>query len=90
MRCFIDLTRGCERVKHRVRLTIEASKDISTWLEFLQTFNGRLCFLPIKWISSHVLRLTTDMQVGLHRVLPWVIRGYWAAFPLHGTQNASQ
>ena len=30
------------------------------WLEFLATFNGTMSFLPVNWISSDVLHLTTD------------------------------
>lgn len=63
-RCFlrriVDLTRGKTRANHRIRLTVEARKDISAWLEFLHTFNGTLSFLPNRWTSSDVLQLTTD------------------------------
>ena len=57
-RRLIGLTRGCRRAKHRVRLATEARRDISAWLEFLQTFNGR-CALPITSTSSDVLHLIT-------------------------------
>ena len=95
-RCFlrriIDLTRGKTRANHRIRLSVEACRNISAWLEYLHTFNGRLFFLPNIWTSSDVLRLTTYASgfaygavMGdqwLHMGLSWGISGYRVGFPL--------
>ena len=59
LRRLIDMTRGTRRPNHRIRLTVEARKDIASWLEFLQNFNG-VVFLATNWTSSDVLSLTTD------------------------------
>ena len=60
LRRLIDLTRGKIRANHRIRITVEAHRDMSAWLEFLHAFNGQLSFLPTTWMSSDVLHLTTD------------------------------
>ena len=46
LRRLIDLTRGKTRANHRIRITVEARKDMSAWLEFLHSFNDQLSFLP--------------------------------------------
>ena len=60
LRRLIDLTRGKTRANHRIRITVEAHRDMSAWLEFLHAFNGQLSFLPTTGMSSDVLHLTTD------------------------------
>ena len=60
LRRLIDLTRGKARANHRIRITVEARRDMSAWLEFLHSFNGQLSFLPTTWMSSDVLRPITD------------------------------
>ena len=63
-RCFCrhlyNLTIGKSNPNHLIRLNREAWRDIMAWLEFLATFNGTMSFLPVDWISSDVLHLTTD------------------------------
>ena len=59
-RRLINLTLGKSNPNHLIRLNREARKDIKAWLEFLETFNGTMSFLPVDWTSSDVLHLTTD------------------------------
>ena len=59
-RRLIDMTTGKRRPNHRIRLMVEARKDIAAWLEFLQNFKGQLSFLATNWTSSDVLSLTKD------------------------------
>ena len=55
-----DLTSGISNPNHKVRLTREARKDLTAWLEFFHVFNGTLSFLPVDWTSSDVLNLFSD------------------------------
>ena len=55
-----DLTCGISNPNHKVRLTREARKDLTAWLDFFHVFNGRLPFLPVDWTSSDVLNLFSD------------------------------
>ena len=59
-RRLIDLTLGKSKPSHHIRITAEARKDMQAWLLFMQSFNGRSFILPDSWLSSDVVRLTTD------------------------------
>ena len=59
-RRLINLTLGKSNINHVIRLNREARTDIKAWLEFLETFNGTMSFLPVDWTSSDVLHLTTN------------------------------
>ena len=59
-RRLINLTLDKCYPNHLIRLNREARKDIKAWLEFLETFNGTMSFLPVVWTSSDVIHLTTD------------------------------
>ena len=55
----INLTLGKSNPNHLIWLIHEARKDMKAWLEFLETFNGTMSFLPVDWTSSDVIHLTT-------------------------------
>ena len=50
-RRLINLTLGKSNPNHLIRLSREARKDIKAMLEFLETFNGAMSFLPVDWTS---------------------------------------
>ena len=41
LRRLIDLTMGCSKPHHHIRLTRQAKLDLGVWLDFLTHFNGR-------------------------------------------------
>ena len=60
LRRLIDLTRGAKNKNHYTRISHEARADMSAWLEFISSFNGRCLFLPDRWASSDSVKLYTD------------------------------
>ena len=60
LRRLIDLTRGSKNKNHYVRINKEARADMSAWLQFISSFNGKCLFLPERWISSDSNKLYTD------------------------------
>ena len=44
LRRLIDLTMGCFKLHHHIRLTRQAKLDLGVWLHFLTHFNGRSFF----------------------------------------------
>ena len=61
----IDLTVGHSCPKYRITLKAESRADLQAWNEFIDNFNGKLCFLLDAWISSDTLRLYSD-AAGVH------------------------
>ena len=55
-----DLTCGISNSSYKVRLTQEARKELTAWLDFFHVFNSTLSFLPVDWTSSDVLNLFSD------------------------------
>ena len=45
LRRLIDIMCSLKRKHHRIRLTASARADIAWWLEFMQVFNGTVCFI---------------------------------------------
>jgi 3-phenylpropionate/cinnamic acid dioxygenase small subunit len=43
----------------------ESRADLRAWHEFIDNFNGKLCFIFDAWISSDTLRLYSD-AAGVH------------------------
>lgn len=68
------MTIGIKSPFHKIRLSNEAKKDLTLWLTFLKSFNGKSFFLDDRWFSSHVLNLYTDASGAL---------GYGAVFGSH-------
>ena len=66
-----DLTKGIQASHHRIRLTIEARKDIRAWITFMEGFNGKSVLLQDRWMSSDSLKLFSDSAS---------TRGYAAVF----------
>ena len=60
LRRLIDLTRGAKNKRHYIRLNKEARADMSAWLQFISSFNGKCLFLPERWTSSESIKLYTD------------------------------
>ena len=60
LRRLVDLTRGVLRPDTRVRLDVEARKDIRAWLFFLDSYNGATVFLLRQWSPSEAIQLVSD------------------------------
>ena len=60
LRRLYDLTKSVSNPHHMVRLNKEARADLAAWSLFLQSFNGRVLCLPVKWDDSDALHLYTD------------------------------
>lgn len=61
LRRMIDLTVGVRRAHHRIRLSKGTKHDITVWLNFLSTFNGRSFFHHDTWKTSSFIELYTDV-----------------------------
>ena len=59
LRRLIDLTMGCYKPHHHIRLT-QAKLDLGVWLDFLTHFNGRSFFLDEHFLTGAYLHLYTD------------------------------
>lgn len=60
LRRLIDLSKHVHHPHHHIRIKLEAKADIHTWLEFLDSYNGRSFFLDDKWLTSDTINLYTD------------------------------
>ena len=60
LRRLIDLTIGITKPFHHIRLSRETKADLTTWLMFLERFNGKSMFHDKDWVSSDILELFTD------------------------------
>lgn len=78
LRRLIDLTKGIARPHYYIRLTKEARADIRAWLSFLQSFNGKSCFLFDDWLSSDSIKLFSD-AAGVHGGFAAVLGSQWFA-----------
>ena len=57
LRRLIDIMCSLRRKHHRIRLTASARADIAWWLDFMQIFNGTVCFIhntaaPTAYLTS--------------------------------------
>lgn len=62
----IDLTCGLSEPNSKIQLSVESKADISTWLTFIQSFNGKSFYLPQKWSSDHFTLHTCTGASGCH------------------------
>ena len=60
LRRLINLFIGVAELHHFVKIDKEAQLDISVWLEFLTSFNGKSFFLYEEKVTSESLQLYTD------------------------------
>ena len=60
LRRLIDLTRGIQRPHHKIRLTTQVKLDLSMWIQFFISFNGRTSFVNESFKSGQFLQLYTD------------------------------
>ena len=60
LRRLIDLTRGIQRPHHKIRLTTQVKLDLSMWIQFFISFNGRTFFINESFKSGQFLQLYTD------------------------------
>ena len=65
LRRLIDLTMGCSKPHHHIRLTRQAKLDLGVWLDFLTHFNGRSFFLDEHFLTGDYLCLYTDAAGGI-------------------------
>ena len=76
VRRLIDLSTTVERLSHRISLNSEARKDISWWLKFLPTWNGRYKILDSSTTPCHQLHIYTDASgeigFGIYNNGKWV------------------
>ncbi|XP_052796973.1 uncharacterized protein LOC128229245 isoform X1 [Mya arenaria] len=63
-RCFLrrlyDLTIGCTKPNHHIRLTSETRADIALWHTFLNDYNGCTLLTGDRFTTSTTLKLFTD------------------------------
>lgn len=62
--------------QYRITLNAESRADLRAWHEFIDNFNGKLCFLFDAWISSDTLRLYSD-AAGVHGGYAAVFGSNW-------------
>ena len=65
LRRLIDLTHGIRLPHHLIRLNRESKEDLTVWLSFLNTYNGRSIFIDEHWANSQQLHLFTDAAGGI-------------------------
>jgi hypothetical protein len=76
LRRLIDLTIGHSNPQYRITLNAESRADLRAWHEFIDNFNGKLCFIFDAWISSDTLRLYSD-AAGVHGGYAAVFGSNW-------------
>ncbi|VDI03187.1 Hypothetical predicted protein [Mytilus galloprovincialis] len=76
LRRLINLTLGHTNPQFRITLNAEARADLRAWFEFIEHFNGKLCFLFDNWVSSDTLRLYSD-AAGVHGGFAAVFGNDW-------------
>ena len=96
LRRLIDLTKGKTRANHRIRITVEARRDMSAWLEFLHSFNlNSYTPLMVSCLSykpqgcQQMCCVSQQMQVVSHMGLSWGLHGCRVSFPLPGIPSIS-
>ena len=65
LRRLIDLTRGIRLPHHLIRLSHESKGDLTVWLSFLNTYNGRSFLIDEHWANSQQLNFFTDAACGI-------------------------
>ena len=60
LRRLYDLIKNVHYQHYKICLNKQARADLSAWSVFLDSFNGRVLFLPSTWNDSDTLRLSTD------------------------------
>lgn len=60
LRRLYDLTIGISYPHYKVRLNKGVRADLSMWLSFMQSFNGKCMFLQDNWSNSETINLFTD------------------------------
>ena len=60
LRRLINLTIGVKKAYHHIRLSQEVKKDLSVWLNFLHSFNGKSLFRDEMFLNPGVCHLFTD------------------------------
>lgn len=78
LRRLINLTIGHSSPSYRITLNAESRADLRAWFEFIENFNGKLCFLFDNWVSSDTLKLFSD-AAGVHGGYAAVFGSYWFA-----------
>ena len=79
-RCF-DAMIGIKKPYHKLRITAAIRLDLSTWLTFLDSFNG-VAYIPSDtWFHSDILELYTDSSGSMVHGCACFLRQEWAFFP---------
>ena len=81
----VELTKGAKRPYHRIHLSKESKSDVSTWLAFLDRFDGKTFFLDDKWETTSSLELFTDAAVSKGYGAIFVKRLFCSAWPASWT-----
>ena len=80
LRKLINLSKGLRKHYYKARLTKEVKRDLSIWLEFLNSYNGASFFIEEQWVEAEKLHLYTDaaksLGYGLIMGKKWV-SGKW-------------
>ena len=74
LRRLIDLTIWISKPNYHLRLNREARLDLSSWLVFLQSFNGVSVLLNQQWLLSEKLELFTDAS---NKGYAGILNGKW-------------
>jgi hypothetical protein len=56
------LSKHFSSTQYRITLNAESRADLRAWHEFIDNFNGKLCFIFDAWISSDTLSLYSDAK----------------------------
>ena len=60
LRRLIDLLKQAHRPYHYIRLTKEVKRDLETWLNFLNKYNGITYFRALKYVDSTTIHMSSD------------------------------
>ena len=60
MSCLFELSTKIKLLHHKVRLSVEAVKDVKWWLDFISQWNRKSVFYDEQWVTSAELCLATD------------------------------
>ena len=82
LRCLIDLSTTVNILQHHISLNADAKVDIAWWCDFLPTWNTKSIIPEPDWVTSAVLKLSTDVSLtigfGVVYGTHWVY-GEWPA-----------
>jgi hypothetical protein len=80
LRRFYDAMSYAKKPHHFIRISKNMREDASTWLQFLEKFNGTCIFSDLDWLQDDTLELFTDASGNSNLGCGCYFHGSWAVF----------